>query len=173
VTLRFFDGLKKLILVKDLQTVQDFLTIYRPGKVVRCSKNKLDRLTLKSSVIYHSDRDDTATLSKDKDVQIRALYQEFKHQHANYKLRIGEKVTAFISLAKDYGNIVSVEKYPGLTGFVLSEQLTASGKKEYKEGQKMKCVVLDMDFEKELLDLSEKLVESSSSKGVAEIKAGH
>ena len=83
-------------------------------------------------------------------------------------------MTAFISLAKDYGNIVSVEKYPTLTGFVLSEQL-AAGKKEYKEGQKMTCIVLDMDFEKELLDLSERLVDSSKG-GVgvaAQIKAGH
>lgn len=70
-------------------------------------------------------------------------------------MQIGEKVDAFVSLAKDYGNIVSCEKYPNLTGFVLSEHLVP--KKTYKEGQKMNCVVLDIDFEKELLDLSERL----------------
>jgi hypothetical protein len=58
--------LKKVVLVKDLETVQDFLDIYRPGKVVRCSKNKLDRLTLKSQVIYHSERA-LETLSADKE----------------------------------------------------------------------------------------------------------
>jgi hypothetical protein len=47
-------------------------------------------------------------------------------------LKIGEKVPAHVTLAKEYGNIVSVEKYPNLTGFILSEQL--NGKKEYKEG---------------------------------------
>jgi hypothetical protein len=57
IMISFFDGLKKLILVKDLETVQDFLSLYKVGKVVRASKNKLDRLTLKQSVIYHSERD--------------------------------------------------------------------------------------------------------------------
>jgi hypothetical protein len=47
VQVRFFDGLRKLILVKDLEIVQDFLSLYKVGKVVRTSKNKLDRLTLK------------------------------------------------------------------------------------------------------------------------------
>ena len=47
IMISFFDGLKKLILVKDLETVQDFLSLYKVGKVVRASKNKLDRLTLK------------------------------------------------------------------------------------------------------------------------------
>jgi hypothetical protein len=66
VTVRFLDGLKKLILVKDLETVQDFLELYRPGKVVRCSKNKLDRLTLKQSVIYHSEREQ-GVMTRDKE----------------------------------------------------------------------------------------------------------
>ena len=73
-------------------------------------------------------------------------------------MKVGERVDAQISLVKDYGNIVSVEKYPGLTGFILSEQLV--GKKEYKEGQIIKCVVMDIDFEKEIMDLSEKLAEA-------------
>lgn len=87
---------------------------------MRASKNKLDRLTLKQSVIYHSDRDQQFTL-KDKEVQINALYHDIKHQHASYKIQIGDKVPAVISLSKEYGNIVSVEKYPTLTGFILSE----------------------------------------------------
>ena len=87
---------------------------------MRCSKNKLDRLTLKSSVIYHKEREQT-TLNKDKECQVKALYEEVKLQHAHYELKVGEKVAAHVTLAKDYGNIVSVEKYPNLTGFILSE----------------------------------------------------
>ena len=120
VTVRFLNGLKKLILVKDLETVQDFQDIYRPGKVVRCSKNKLDRLTLKLNVIYHKEREQT-TLAKDKECQVKALFEEIKQQHSHYDLKVGEKVAAQVTLAKDYGNIVSVDKYAGLTGFILSE----------------------------------------------------
>jgi hypothetical protein len=53
VTIRFSHGIKKLVLVKDLETVQDFQYIYKVGKVVRAAKNKLDRLTLKQAVVYH------------------------------------------------------------------------------------------------------------------------
>jgi translation initiation factor 2 alpha subunit (eIF-2alpha) len=70
-------------------------------------------------------------------------------------------VSAFVTLVKDYGNIVGCEKYPSLTGFILTEHLIL--KKDYKEGQKLNCVVLDMDFEKEILDLSEKLAEKNES----------
>ena len=46
---------------------------------------------------------------------MRALFEEIKQQHAHYDLKVGEKVAAQVTLAKDYGNIVSVEKYAGLT----------------------------------------------------------
>ena len=49
-----------------------------------------------------------------------------------FKVQVGETVDAEVTLAKDYGNIVSVEKFAGLTGFVLTEHLVP--KKEYKEG---------------------------------------
>jgi translation initiation factor 2 alpha subunit (eIF-2alpha) len=75
-----------------------------------------------------------------------------------------------VSLAKDYGNIVQVEKYTGLTGFVLAEHLAK--KAEYKEGQKMSCVVLDFDFEKEILDLSERLAEKPTGQ-TSNVKVGH
>lgn len=68
---------------------------------------------------------------------------------------------AFVSLAKEYGNIVSCEKYPNLTGFAVTEHLIPN--KTYKEGQKMSCIVLDIDFEKELLDLSERLASEKAS----------
>jgi hypothetical protein len=44
-------------------------------------------------------------------------------------------------------------------------------KKEYKEGQKLNTIVLDIDYEKELLDLSEKLADTSSKS--IQIKEGH
>lgn len=79
VSVRFLDGLKKLVLVKDLETASDFQGAYKIGKVVRASKNKLDRITLKASVIYHKERE--ATEIADKETQIKALYSEIKPQH--------------------------------------------------------------------------------------------
>lgn len=54
----------------------------------------------------------------------------------------------------------------------MTEHLNAS--KEYKEGQSIKCVVLDIDFEKEIMDLSEKLAESTKKeKQNNQVKVGH
>lgn len=75
-----------MILVKDLETVQDFQSIYKVGKVVRTSKNKLDRLTLKSSVIYHHEREPTKTESAEKELQIRTLYNQIKSQQKAYNV---------------------------------------------------------------------------------------
>lgn len=136
---------------------------------MRASKNKLDRITLKAPVIYHKDRE--ATLNADKDVQIKTLYRDLKPHHDFYELKIGEKVATHVTLAKDYGNIVSCDKYPTLTGFILNEHLIP--KKEYKEGQKLSCVILDIDFEKEILDLSEKLADKAMSANPSSIKVGH
>lgn len=58
---------------------------------------------------------------------------------------------------------MSVEKYEGLTGFVLQEH-QGVGDKQYKEGQKITCAVMDIDFEKEIVDLSEKIAEKTSKK---------
>lgn len=59
-----------------------------------------------------------------------------------------------------------------MTGFVLTEHLNA--KKEYKEGQHIHCLVMDIDFEKEILDLSEKLFDKQSSdKATGTVKVGH
>jgi hypothetical protein len=67
--------MKKLILVKDLEIVQDFLTLYKVGKVVRTSKNKLDRLTLKQSVIYHSERDtEGKVFQQDRETLVQAFF---------------------------------------------------------------------------------------------------
>lgn len=168
MTLGFLDSLRKLVLVKDLETSQDFSSVYKVGKVVRATKNKLERLTLKQSVIYHQDGD-AKREQGDKETQILGLYSQVKGQHAFHKVQAGDRVKAEISLVKDYGNIVGVEKFPSLTGFVLSEHLNP--KKEYKEGQEISCVVLDIDFEKEILDLSERLAEAKPAP--AQVKVGH
>ena len=83
---------------------------------------------------------------QDKQAQIESLQKEMKGLHEHYKSQIGEKVQAKVTLIKDYGNIVTVDKYPQVTGFILTEQLVP--KKTYKEGQVLNCVVLDIDFEK-------------------------
>ena len=69
------------------------MQVYRVGKVVRTCKNKLDRLTLKSSVIYHSGRE-KATEQEDKEVQIKSFYNEVKAQHQHFSIKVGEKVQA-------------------------------------------------------------------------------
>ena len=75
VLVSFFDGMKRLILVKDLEIVQDFLSLYKVGKVVRTSKNKLDRLTLKQSVIYHTERDQEGKLfHQDRETLVKAFF---------------------------------------------------------------------------------------------------
>lgn len=53
VTVRFLAGLKKLVLIKDLETTSNFSSIYKIGQVVRVAKNKLDRLCLKNKVVYY------------------------------------------------------------------------------------------------------------------------
>ena len=65
-------------------------------------------------------------------------------------------------MVKDYGNIVTVEKYPGLTCFILTEHLIPG--KSYKEGEKLSAIVMDIDFEKEIIDLSERLCQQFKSK---------
>jgi ribosomal protein S1 len=49
------------------------------------------------------------------------------------------------------------------TGFIVNEQ-KASLKANYKVGQKINAVILDIDFEKKIIDLSEKLHDSKLPK---------
>ena len=51
VSVRFLNGIQKLIKVKDLNTTQDYKKIYTPGKVIRVAVNKLGRLCTKQKVI--------------------------------------------------------------------------------------------------------------------------
>lgn len=51
VSVRFHNGIQKLIKVKDLNTTTDYKKIYTPGKIIRVAVNKLGRLCTKSKVI--------------------------------------------------------------------------------------------------------------------------
>ena len=47
VSVRFLDGATRSIKVKDLNTTENYQSIYSIGKVVRVAVNKLDRLCTK------------------------------------------------------------------------------------------------------------------------------
>lgn len=72
-----------------------------------------------------------------------------------------------VSLVKDYGLILSVEKYLSLTGFILNEHTTPG--KTYKEGSVISAKILDIDFEKDILDLSERLLSTKQTKAKTQL----
>lgn len=94
--------------------------------------------------------------------------QLFRLSTEALNLKIGEKVKATVQLVKDYGLITAVEGHPDLTGFVVNEQKSSG--KQYKVGSVVECIVLDIDSAKMMVDLSERLAESS--KHAAEICHG-
>lgn len=64
-----------------------------------------------------------------------------------------------MQLVKDYGLIAALEGHSDLTGFVVNEQKSSG--KNYKVGSVLECIVLDIDIAKMIVDLSERLAESS------------
>lgn len=117
---------------------------------MRTGKNKLGRLTLKQRVIYYGQ---PQLMAKDKELQITKYYEDFEKCLSHHDLKIGQKIEATVQLIKDYGLILALPKYPNLTGFIMNEHKAG---KAYKENDKVSCVVLDIDFEKNIVDLSEK-----------------
>lgn len=95
---------------------------------------------------------------KDKEVQSRALGQLTQAMLKYQSIKIGNRVKATVQLVKDYGLIVALDG-SDLTGFIVNEQKSTG--KTYKVGTTLECVVLDIDTEKKIVDLSERLVESS------------
>ena len=72
------------------------------------------------------------------------------------------QVQASVQLVKDYGLILSIEDVSGeFTGFMANEQLASS--KQYKTGAQLTCVVLDVDTDKKIIELSERLTTSSTT----------
>jgi hypothetical protein len=47
VSVRFLNGMSKLLKVKDLNTTKEYAKTYTPGKIVRVAVNKLERLCTK------------------------------------------------------------------------------------------------------------------------------
>ena len=77
-----------------------------------------------------------------------------------------------MQLAKEYGLILDIpnqdDEESQLTGFIVNEQKKSS--KAYKQGAKVKCIVLDVDAEKKIVDLSERLVAQESADAKADDK---
>lgn len=71
------------------------------------------------------------------------------------KIKIGNFVKCIISHVKDYGALVDITIHEEkVTGFILTSNLLKE-KKGYKIGVEINCQILDIDYEKEILDLRE------------------
>ena len=70
-----------------------------------------------------------------------------------------------MQLVKDYGLILEIiDQAQSITGFIVNEQKLKSDK-TYKVGDIISnCIVLDIDHEKKIVDLSERLFEKEESK---------
>ena len=81
------------------------------------------------------------------------------------KVKLGMQVTAKVQLVKDYGLILSVDGFQDdLTGFIANEQLATS--KQYKIGTSISCIVLDVDTDKKIIELSERLTTDGANKDI-------
>ena len=84
-------------------------------------------------------------------------------------VHLGMKVSAKVQLIKDYGLILSVDGFSNdLTGFIANEQLASS--KQYKIGASLSCIVLDVDTDKKIIELSERLSTDEESKEASKLK---
>lgn len=102
-----------------------------------------------------------ASQRTDKEIQISSFAKAFAESIHDCQLKIGQKVEAQIQLVKDYGIIAQIksdDKAIIQTGFIVNDQ-RSSDSKAYKQGQLLKCRVLDIDPAKGIADLSEKLGE--------------
>jgi len=86
------------------------------------------------------------------------LLPAIKAQAWHKSLQIGKSVTGKVSLIKDYGLIASLPH--NLTGFILNANLGLA-KSQYKIGDSIEATILDIDYEKEILDLHPQLPASS------------
>lgn len=70
------------------------------------------------------------------------------------KLKIGNFIQGKITHIKDYGLLIEILEEEGLTGLILTNNLMKE-KKDYQKNYIIKCQILDIDFEKEIIDLRE------------------
>ena len=100
---------------------------------------------------------------------IKAFGQLSKAAMSRLNVRLGMQVTAKVQLVKDYGLILSVDGFQDeLTGFIANEQLASS--KQYKAGASLSCIVLDVDTDKKIIELSERLSTDGASKEASKQK---
>ena len=81
-------------------------------------------------------------------------------------VKLGQEIDAQVQLVKDYGIITQIEGENVQTGFIINDHKGGQGK--YKQGQALKCVILDVDPLKKIADLSEKTFKKSDK----DIKVG-
>jgi ribosomal protein S1 len=81
-------------------------------------------------------------------------------------VKLGQEIDAQVQLVKDYGIITQIEGENVQTGFIINDHKGGQGK--YKQGQALKCVILDVDPNKKIADLSEKTFKKSDK----DIKVG-
>lgn len=140
-------GLTHRIANKDLQnTKTDF---YQIGQPLITGLNKHERLSCRDAVIANLMTSEQAT-------NVRSLLLNTfakVHTRATEQYKVGQTVIAEVQLVKDYGLIVNVDSQ--YTGLIVNEHKSGT---KYKAGKKIDCVVLDIDAEKKIIDLSEKLV---------------
>jgi len=89
ISVRFMDGIQKLIKVKDLNTTQDYQRVYYPGKVIRVGVNKLDRLCTKQKVIEACLTLQGKSSTQDKLIQISSFCKQYAQSIKQSGLQIG------------------------------------------------------------------------------------
>ena len=162
VTLRFSVAVTKLVALRDVSSAANVTENYSVGQIVRVVVSKTGRLSLKRQVMAVVDpsaqkRDCGALLQAFDKLQSSSL------EAASSGLSIGAKTRGRVQLVKDYGLILQLgaeginEGSDQLTGFIVNEQKVKTDK-VYRAGEsELDCIVLDIDREKKIVDLSERL----------------
>lgn len=84
------------------------------------------------------------------------------------KFRVGNYVETTVELVKDFGVVVKINN-SSLTGLLMNEHITAI-KSSLKEGTKLIARIIDVDFEKQMVDLIPEIVDEENTK-LAELLA--
>lgn len=156
VKLRFSNGVTKLVSLKDVSQADKAGENYPLGKLVRVGLNtKTSRLSLKRTVVESSD---ASVINRDQAALLQAFDKlaGYAIGSSDCTLKIGQKVQGKVQLVKDYGLITEIIGSE-MTGFIVNEQKHKADK-VYKAGETLvESIVLDIDFEKKIVDLSERL----------------
>lgn len=108
-------------------------------------------------------------------MQINTFCTKFSKNLKEMGVKLGQEIDAQVQLVKDYGIITQIEGENVQTGFIINDHKGGQGK--YKQGQALKCVILDVDPLKKIADLSEKtfkksdkdIIVGSSCKAIVEL----